>query len=284
MRKLTDIEIIECYNRYKTGELFKDLILEYNVSFPTLKKYFKKLNLITRRSKTSFDYNFFENINTENKAYWLGYIYADGYISGPDHGKHEYKLSLSVSGRDVDHLNKFKTDIKSDHKLIYIPENKVKYKNKDSLYIRKPTYRLDIYDKKLYYDLLNKGLCQRKSLVLKFPINIVPEIFIKDFIRGYFDGDGSIYYDKSCNQNKITILGTIDFLTEYLNNLPFKCNILKDRRTIDTYYIKITGKKVKLFYSYVYRKAGVYMNRKKEKFLIYDKGKASETRSSILSN
>lgn len=267
--KLSNDEVIECYNRFQNGELLKDLVLNYNISFPSLKKYFKKLNLITRRSKTKFDYEFFDNIDNEKKAYWLGYIYADGYVSGPDFGKQEYKLSISCSSSDLNHLLKFKEDLKSDHKIIYIPKTVVKYKNNISNYIRKETYRIDIYDKYLYNSLLNKGLCQRKSLIITFPLNIIPSDLINHFLRGYFDGDGSIYYDKSCNQYKISILGTKDFLTGYVSNLPFSCNIIKDRRTINTYYFKISGKKVKLFFDHIYNNSSLFLERKKDKFNHY---------------
>src|SRR5690606_8445162 len=94
------------------------------------------------------------------------------------------------------HLLKFMININYSHLLIEIKERIINLKKRRYV-------RLNLNSKKMYNDLLDKGITPRKSLTLKPPKN-VPKDLVRHWIRGYFDGDGSvhIYNDKRDKHKK----------------------------------------------------------------------------------
>lgn len=135
--------------------------------------------------------NYFENIDTANKAYILGFIAADGCILENN------TLQITIKKDDIEILNFIKKELQY--------EGRIK--------IDKETYiSLRVKSKKICQDLSKYFIVPRKTKILKFPTNIRP-IFYKNYIRGYFDGDGSIWLDKSTNNYKIQFIGTLDVLT-----------------------------------------------------------------------
>lgn len=138
--------------------------------------------------------NFFENIDNNLNSYWLGFLMADGCIL-EYHNKKTNKLKamslqLSLSYVDDIHVQNFKKDIESSAP---IKVNKIKGKDKN-YYCSK----IVICNTKMCRDLIDLNCTPRKSLTLEYPVSKIPEIYERDFIRGYFDGDGSI----SCTVSK----------------------------------------------------------------------------------
>jgi len=131
-----------------------------------------------------FNDTYFENIDTEDKSYWLGFFYADGYVR-KRHDSGQFKLKLCK--KDKNHIELFKTNIKSEHIITdgveFFTKNNKKYKSEYSL--------LNIYSLKLVDDLIKHGCVQNKTQKIRFPI--LKNELIQHFIRGYFDGDGCIY-------------------------------------------------------------------------------------------
>jgi len=126
---------------------------------------------------------YFKEIDTEDKAYWLGFIAADGYIS-----KTKYKndvLGISLAVKDYSHLEKFKKSISYTGDIKeYI----------SSGYAKSKYSRIAIRDSNVVNDLLSHGIKYNKSLTLDFDSILVPDFLMNHFIRGYFDGDGCITY------------------------------------------------------------------------------------------
>lgn len=108
----------------------------------------KKVIVSNKQNQVTIDENIFDNINTEEKAYWLGFIFADGYISSKS-----FHFELSLSLKDKDHLQKF-----SDF---------CKYTKS----IKTDSYRCRfcLRNKHLWNTLNNYGCVPQKSLILKFP-------------------------------------------------------------------------------------------------------------------
>lgn len=218
----------------------------------------KTLNDYTRKSrKYFFDIDVFKKIDTEEKAYWLGFLYADGDISS-----NGYTVSLHLQESDYKHLVKFKKFLQCENIQI---EHKT-YKDNKSC-------RLRVNSVIMNRDLQKLGCISQKSLVLKFPtLEQVPEHLIHHFLRGYFDGDGCI-----CVSNKqahFTIVGTPEFLNGYeyyilktLNrqnpNKRKKSKASHDR----TEFIAYAGnKQCEKIYCYLYKDATIYLDRKYQKF------------------
>ena len=118
--------------------------------------------------------NYFKNIDTEEKAYWLGFIAADGCVYKMS--KNAYRLQINLSAVDIGHLELFNDCIESDY---IITQKKVN--NSD-------TCILKISSKEFTDNLINLGITPNKSLIVQMP-NISQDL-IRHFIRGYFDGDG----------------------------------------------------------------------------------------------
>lgn len=208
------------------------------------------------RRKYEIDTEYFEKIDTEDKAYFLGLLYADGNLA-----KSEYSVSISLQERDKEILDIFSQKMNYTNSLKLIEYKKKGHQNQ---------YKLHFCNRKMYKDLINLGCVPAKSLILKFPTdNIVPKDLLNHFVRGYFDGDGCVFITPE-KKGGIIILGTEEFLAELNKVLQRECGI-KDRKPTKTqtkaYEYECRSKsEVKLFSEYIYSNATVFLKRKKEKF------------------
>ena len=195
----------------------------------------------------------FETIDTEEKAYWLGFLYADGYVSNT-----EARIELGLAEKDLHHVEKFKNFIGLNNKICYKAGTK--------------SYRYGFRSQSCKDDLIKQGCVPQKSLILKFPTSEqVPEYLIRHFLRGYFDGDGHFTNTDSCFE--AGYIGTLDFITESLKHLPD--SIKRKDLTIKNVH-REDGAKTYSFYSYsdvknfldfLYKDCNIYLDRKYEHYL-----------------
>lgn len=177
---LSKSKLTEIIERYLKGEPLYKLCKEVNVSNTYLRKIFKELKVeIRSQFKVSMDENYFEKIDTPEKAYFLGLLYADGYYDGKC-------IAISLQEKDKEILEKFKTIIKHNGKLQFIKRKKENCQN---------SYRLSICTKKPIKDLIEKGIVRNKTYNMLIP-NFIKEELYSHFIRGFFDGDGCITKSK----------------------------------------------------------------------------------------
>lgn len=213
-----------------------------------------------------FDFDFFEKIDSELKAYWLGFLYADGCILPVKNGEQEIQLDLAQ--QDEDMVQWFKTDLKSTYPLTY--DNYKAKKNPNSQVM----VRQKLRSQKTVDDLKRLGCVERKSLILKFPnSDQVPLELIRHFIRGYFDGDGSIYVGPPLNGSKligqVSFVGTEDFIKQLATYFPNMGSVLPDKRKTNSWYLNIGGNyNIIKIYHFLYDDATRYMKRKHDKFKI----------------
>lgn len=130
-------------------------------------------NINHDKRKYALNQNTFRSIDTPEKAYLLGFIYADGTVSGN-------VMSIGQSGDEHKILYKFKDILKT---------NKPIYKSKKHKYHKKQPYVLSITSKKIINDLLAWGVMPAKSFKIRFPKQLNKNL-MSHFIRGCFDGDG----------------------------------------------------------------------------------------------
>jgi hypothetical protein len=207
-------------------------------------------------TKYTFDENYFETIDTEEKAYWLGFIYADGNVFI----KNGYRLTIGLQVQDYTHLLKFIKAIQSNHQLYFYtgPTNNI-------------LVRLVINSKKLCEDLIKLKCTPCKSLTLKFPTEEqVPISLMRHFIRGYFDGDGCLYTNIKHKTN-LSLVGNFQFLTQYNDFLYRNLNIPHrkiDKHTDNCYQVAHHATNtVLLLANYLYKDATIYLDRKFDKYL-----------------
>lgn len=247
-----------------------------------------KQNKETGKFEREYQINqkFFNTIDTEEKAYILGFLYADGcnYISS--NGQKEIIACQLEQDKDI--LEKIKIALESTYPLY----TEIQKENGKTKYIFRVT------SSELSDDLYKLGVVYKKSLILQFPeYNIFKDqSLIRHFIRGYFDGDGCIwmgkpkyrdYTDKKTGHTysrlslatKFTFTGNIsfieplqDFLVSEIGLSKTKLNFSKAKNKTNTTSesvctMEYSGRKnIKKLYDYMYTNAVIYGNRKKSKF------------------
>jgi len=193
----------------------------------------------------------FETIDTEEKAYWLGFLYADGSV-----GSKEHKIELGLAEQDLKQIEKFRDFIGIMNKISYRPNTK--------------SYRYSFRSESCKEDLIKQGCMPKKSLILKFPTeDQVPKDLIRHFIRGYFDGDGWFTNTESCFQ--IGLIGTEDFIKGFLDNIEIYnkenkiFNVHREngaKRYVFSAYVDVLN-----FLNWIYKDATIYLDRKYEHYL-----------------
>ena len=156
----------------------------FGVSRPVISRVLKenadKVTLRQKTTKYTANYDNFEVIDTAEKAYWLGFLAADGCVYIRENNA---TILLNLNQKDINHLQKFKAFMNSTAEIIeYI--STTGYSNSS------PMAKFALNSKKMAYDLVDKGITPRKSLTLNRP-NISSEFYLP-YILGYFDGDGSL--------------------------------------------------------------------------------------------
>lgn len=252
-RKFDTINDSDVLNQYFLLKSIHKVAKYFNMSIGPIKKILKSngVHLTNRRYKVN--HNYFDNIDTEEKAYWLGFLYADGYIRERDSGN---SLEMKLSVKDKHHLELFRKNIESNH-VIVDGYNNVKYKGGIS---RSHMSSLAIYSKQLVKSIKSQGFHSRKTFTIENPK--IDNCLVHHFIRGYFDGDGSFrFIEKQTNESSIACASENfrKFIIDELSKSEIKTN----------YYggisIFIQNKKEnKKFYNYIYKNATIYLERKKE--------------------
>lgn len=250
-------EIIDLYNN-KVYSMQKIANL-YNLDERRIKTLLEKNNIFIRNSGQIYNYdiNYFEEINSEYKAYFLGLLTSDGNLT---ESKNTVQINLQEGDRIV--LDLLLKDI-----VIGEKEKKLSYIFKPNS--EKNQYKLTVNNKKIFNDLKNLGLEERKSLTIEKLCTKIPEEFYKDYIRGLFDGDGTVFID-SRNCCKIGYYsGSEKFLENYKNFCIEKLKMSKNKTYHGTSYFTTWSKLIDIrkFYNYIYKNSTIYIPRKYYKFL-----------------
>lgn len=214
-----------------------------------------------KKRKHHFDEGFFDSIDSEDKAYILGLIYADGCLSP----RGERRGSVRLSQIDKELMVKVAVAFGLGEQALYCihPSEKRGYKNS------KIQYSLELQGGPLYQRLIELGCTPRKSLTCGHPPDgAIPPDLIRHFIRGYFDGDGCInvfnkFYKRVC------IVGTMDTLAWIGKNLPFFYSLPPHRTTDGMFYLTFGAvSSIEWFRDYLYTDAEVFSRKKRNKFFL----------------
>lgn len=219
-----------------------------------------------KKSPYYCDYHYFDNIDSEEKAYWLGFITADGwtYIN---EGNNSGTVGIELQYGDIDHLKKFNKSINGNYKItdrwreckISTIPDKVTH-----------TCAIRIFSIVMCESLKKYGISGEKTYTIKMPK--LNEELIRHYLRGYFDGDGRF----GLSNNRIWV----SFITasEMLNNdlVEFIKSIGVDTAEysyIDEYGTTMYAPEIKrnkdkmLFLDYIYNNSNIYLDRKYKKYL-----------------
>lgn len=266
---LTDQQKIDIVNEYINNPRASCCSLGriYEVKDTTIRSILIKRNIVLKTNKYSkyeVDSNYFYKINTEHKAYLLGFMYADGSVN--DNG-----ISIGLKSDDLEILELFKKELKFTGKL-YFNERSKKNPNWSDI------YRLSIYNKQISKDLINNGCIKTKTFKITFPNEaILPVEFQKHFLRGYFDGDGYVGY--RFYKNKYLYISSkfvstekfCDKVSEIMKN-ELNINSYKETRHPERKHnirqLSFSGNIQSLkFLDWIYKDSTVYLKRKYDKYL-----------------
>jgi intein-encoded DNA endonuclease-like protein len=254
-----EFELLVCHlysdKKLPSTKISKMLSCSVTSIFHTLNKHGIK-SMQNGRHTYHHDRNYFEVIDTEHKAYILGFLYADGNINL---SKYQIRLRLAIKDREI--LQKI-----SDCLGISKPLKLYNQKLFGKIY---PAYELSFYGKKMCEDLIKLGCVESKTSKLIFPK--LDETLIHHFIRGYFDGDGCITIDSKRDRANVSICSTPEFNAEVLKFIRANSDVVGgeyNHKNIDNYSeIHICGNRQALeLFQLLYKDSTIHLQRKYEKF------------------
>lgn len=256
--RFSSIDVDNMYSMYIEGKTLQEIGDEYGVNKVTISGLFKKNKYKCRSSSDAhriyeINEHYFDDINTQEKAYILGLLYADGCNVAKSN-----VISIGLQEKDKELLEVI-AKLLGSNKPLHIHHSK--RPNAQDI------YSLELVSRHMSDVLNNIGMLPQKSLVATFP-NIENNL-IRHFVRGYFDGDGYISKpEKSGCQ--IEIMGTLMFcesLKSILLNEGIDCYIRQTGRPETSTRYLVIGKQLECekFCSYIYSDATIYMKRKYDK-------------------
>jgi hypothetical protein len=234
---------LQMINDYGEGLSSLKIAKKYCVSKPTVLKILHKNNVIIRyRHKKYFINENVFNIISEESAYWIGFIMADGCVYCKS--RNSKILEIGLQKGDCEHLFLFKKFINSKHKISF-------YKNR---------CRISINSKKIVEKLNEFGVVPNKSYCAK--INKLQ--YNKHFWRGMIDGDGCIYIGKCIY---IQLCGTKDICEQFLEYCKMIICGIKSRvrkiKNANCYVVQINCNKAREIIRHLYRNSYISLKRKK---------------------
>lgn len=265
VRKSKRIEVAK--ELYSTKQYsLSQLAVKIGMTRRTLTKYLKEDTAIEIFDPLKlYEYNegYFKCIDSDEKAYWIGFICADGCIV---EGKTQLALEIGLQERDREHLVKFLRALDFKENDI---DKKIRVKNTR---LKGKTYKscsIAIYSTKMCQDLIKLGVITRKSLVMKFPTKISKQL-IPAFLRGYIDGDGGYnirYRSDGSKSVRLYITATEEFLNGFYNFYKGRVAATKllGKKGTNVLQLEKAGGEAEYIIKDIYRDATVYLDRKYEK-------------------
>jgi intein-encoded DNA endonuclease-like protein len=265
-KKTTPEQELEICEKFEKGLSAKKLALEYGIIPITVYRILRKNKIkvqeqFGRGRVYNTNPNYFDSIDTEAKAYFLGLLYADGSVNVK-----KGFVTISLQEDDSYLLEEFIKEISPNSKLIKIVRQNPKWK---------PQLRLNLNSVELLRALIKIGCIPNKAKGMDFPN--IPFGFLHHFVRGVFDGDGYVGYreqkGKLWKQFRVVITSCYSFLEGLKKELEknnIRVNsIYRDKRSPYTASIGITGfQNQSDFYDFLYKDATIFLKRKEEKFKV----------------
>lgn len=268
LSKVSELSIIQDYNSglFTIVKLAKKYQISRAVIYQILNN--NRINHTANfdlLSKYTLNKHYFDYIDTEDKAYFLGLLYADGN----NYTKHG-RIAISLQEEDKYILDRFNQVIQSNRSLTLRERNSKNSKHKNQ-------YRLDIVNRYMSDKLNLLGCINAKSLTLKFPTEQqVPTHLLRHFIRGLWDGDGCISvltsdthkrYFRSSITSTLDVCQNLQYIllnTFHINSSirDYTCNNITKNLNIAGFINN------SVFLSWLYKDCNFYLERKMQKYLL----------------
>lgn len=259
---LTEAELKLIFEKYSKGNSITILGKEFGVSAQTIWRHVKKKginrDMSVTMSKHSLNKNYFDIIDTEYKAYFLGLLFGDG---SNDYGVKNNRITISMIEADaLEVLSVFKKELNLSRDLIFTQQNRISKKGKPY----KKMLTLTIYNKHMSKTLANLGLIKNKHNKMKFPT--IPVQLYRHFVRGFFDADGSV----RLNRNKVGSLRCdltsnskqlIEDIKEIVN---LDCKLyVRNQKYLNYQLVYCRIAEARQFHNWMYNNSSIFLSRKK---------------------
>lgn len=231
---------------YEKGVLLRDIAEQLSIGMGTIYYHLNKKGVdyrgLSRKGNRKYSLNehYFDVIDSPAKAYWLGFILADGNVS-----KKGWLLTISLKKEDQDHIRKFLNAIESQHPIKYRTETK--------------SCRVMIGSEVLVECLKKHGIMPAKSLKVK-PIKT---LYDRDFWRGVFDGDGGIRK----KDGKLSFVGTKQMVQGFMRFVG-KTTVMRQYGE-NTFIIEYANLVSRAIGYKIYNRSTVFLQRKRDRWLSF---------------
>lgn len=245
---------------YNDGMTCSEMTKCFNLTKRTMHDLLEEAHIHSKRkNRYTLDEDYFSQIDSERKAYWLGFLYADGYV-----GDDEYNnIVFSQSKDKAEAVINFAKDIAFTGNL--------RINQKGGSFEGTPATIINFSSKKMASDLRKLGLFPNKSMLMeKFPV--IDDVYIRHFIRGYFDGDGSISRNSRNRVNKngtksysykMSIIGTEKFVNIIGEHLPVDSYLIRPSKSPEMSYLWVNHMyDMPTLYSFLYDDATEFLKVK----------------------
>lgn len=252
--KLSDEQVAAIDALYTSGKSLTEIGKLFGVSHTAIWYRLNVLGIERRASRDAcrtyvIDAHYFHEIDTPEKAYWLGFFAADGNIIRTG-------IRLALGRKDDAHVVAFVKAISAEHPI---------YRDLNSK--GRPQTRVQIGCYQMAADLAHLGIIQRKSYNLEYPP--IPADLNRHFIRGYFDGDGSV---NGKRQVIAELIGRKSFLARcaeiiYSEKVTRKLRPTYPRDGTHVHILAIGGNlQARRLYDWLYQDSTIWLPRKRVKF------------------
>lgn len=259
---------LEVLNKYKELGSILETAKFFNVSYETIRVILRKNGLVSLKKKpvysNTLNVDYFKTIDSEDKAYFLGFIKADGYI---DHTRNRF--ALRIAEKDIEILNRLcdalNLPLERINKIVKTTNSQYYSPNRQDCVELAITHREFV---SYFSDVKSESILEK-----------IPEYLVYHFIRGYFDGDGSINYTEIKKLRfTMNIMGSpnddhmLKFITKY-----FDLKQYIDKRSNLPLLQSANSKVIEEFRNKCYSDCFIYLTRKKVKFDLFKFTKETST-------
>lgn len=255
-------EIIEFYQSYPMA--IKTVCEKFNLSSPTVGKILKDVPRYPKALifSPNLKEDFFDEIDTEEKAYFLGLMISDGNVFNDETGR-QASISITLDSNDEYILNAFRDALGASTSISHDGRG---------------CSQIAVRSNKLAESLAHYGVVPRKSHVTYLPLNIPKEMF-SHLIRGIFDGDGSIQAHQHgtrflhgfgfCGSHRL-MQDIVDFFQKYLKLMGAIAVYDYKGKELSEFKLQ-TVQDMYTFGEWMYKDASIYLKRKRDKYLEFKK-------------
>ena len=247
------------------GQSTAAIALEAGVTHVTVNRYLRRSNIPLRFNKPvkhTADSSGFRDLSSDWHAYWLGFIAADGCVHKVK-GKNSVMLQLHLQKSDADHMSNFMRGLKVSAAIHMQPKTN--------------SAQILLYDKNLVSALAPWGIVPNKTLTMPWPARL-PSALVPAYIRGYFDGDGTVFqrqHSKPSGQYLETICrfisGSVSFLEglqQELQTRGIATQTIRRNQQSNAFHLPVSSRRENLlaFADLLYRDCTVCLERKRSIF------------------